>query len=279
MTGRSVRAAAAAVALVAACRPADRAVVVDSARNEADAGRAASGERADASDARNVVDAGDDRAQREVACLREHYDARVVAEATYDDGRRKTTAERIAQPDVEDIFALRYPTGAIQPVVDPEHDPGRVRLEPLFAATYGATASAVSAALVPVDFAGHKVSFHRRAAPALARVASRLDALVRNDASLGRYLRSLGGTFAARKIAGTEQTSAHAWGIAIDLDTTMSDYWRNQSGPVVWRNRIPQSIVDAFEAEGFVWGGRWFHYDTMHFEYRPELFDPRCRTP
>jgi hypothetical protein len=25
-----------------------------------------------------------------------------------------------------------------------------------------------------------------------------------------------------------------------------------------------------------VWGGRWYHYDTMHFEYRPELFDPRC---
>ena len=24
--------------------------------------------------------------------------------------------------------------------------------------------------------------------------------------------------------------------------------------------------------------GRWFHYDTMHFEYRPELLDIRCRT-
>ena len=39
-----------------------------------------------------------------------------------------------------------------------------------------------------------------------------------------------------------------------------------------WRNRFPQAIVDAFEAEGFIWGGRWYHYDTMHFEYRPELF-------
>jgi D-alanyl-D-alanine carboxypeptidase len=22
---------------------------------------------------------------------------------------------------------------------------------------------------------------------------------------------------------------------------------------------------------GFIWGGKWYHYDTMHFEYRPEL--------
>ena len=28
-----------------------------------------------------------------------------------------------------------------------------------------------------------------------------------------------------------------------------------------------------FEKYGFVWGGRWYHYDTMHFEYRPELFE------
>ena len=31
------------------------------------------------------------------------------------------------------------------------------------------------------------------------------------------------------------------------------------------------TIVDVFERHGFIWGGRWFHYDTMHFEYRPEL--------
>jgi hypothetical protein len=29
--------------------------------------------------------------------------------------------------------------------------------------------------------------------------------------------------------------------------------------------------VDIFERHGFIWGGKWAHYDTMHFEYRPEL--------
>jgi hypothetical protein len=30
-------------------------------------------------------------------------------------------------------------------------------------------------------------------------------------------------------------------------------------------------IVAIFERHGFIWGGRWSHFDTMHFEYRPEL--------
>jgi hypothetical protein len=34
---------------------------------------------------------------------------------------------------------------------------------------------------------------------------------------------------------------------------------------------MPHEIVDIFERHGFIWGGKWYHYDTMHFEYRPEL--------
>lgn len=39
----------------------------------------------------------------------------------------------------------------------------------------------------------------------------------------------------------------------------------------------PAESAPAAEAEvkierhGFIWGGRWYHYDTMHFEYRPEM--------
>ncbi len=61
---------------------------------------------------------------------------------------------------------------------------------------------------------------------------------------------------------------------------SMADYWRNSARNFAcwrgssWRNRIPQAIVEL-EAEGFAWGGRWFHYDTMHF--RMACFDARCR--
>ncbi len=36
-------------------------------------------------------------------------------------------------------------------------------------------------------------------------------------------------------------------------------------------NRTPREIMDIFEKYGFIWGGYWYHYDTMHFEYRPEI--------
>ena len=42
-------------------------------------------------------------------------------------------------------------------------------------------------------------------------------------------------------------------------------------GRYAYRNRIPWEIVEVFEKHGFVWGGKWYHYDTMHFEYRPEI--------
>jgi hypothetical protein len=34
---------------------------------------------------------------------------------------------------------------------------------------------------------------------------------------------------------------------------------------------IPLPVVQAFERQGFVWGGKWLFFDTMHFEYRPEI--------
>ena len=31
-----------------------------------------------------------------------------------------------------------------------------------------------------------------------------------------------------------------------------------------------QGIIDAFEAEGFIWGGKWDDYDFAYFEYQGE---------
>jgi hypothetical protein len=30
-------------------------------------------------------------------------------------------------------------------------------------------------------------------------------------------------------------------------------------------------VIRIFESFGFIWGGKWRYYDTMHFEYRPEI--------
>jgi hypothetical protein len=199
------------------------------------------------------------------------------ARVPFDDGKSKTFEQRLDAPDIKDIFLIPYRAGPIRPVETENEDPGRVRVEALFVATYGGPAAA-AAQQVRIRFLGMPVRVHKKIARALARVDERLAQAQKADAGLGRFLRRLSGGFAARKIAGTERTSAHAFGIAIDLGKSESDYWRWQRDkPLRWHNRFPQAIVDAFEAEGFIWGGRWYHYDTMHFEYRPELFGPPCR--
>ena len=45
---------------------------------------------------------------------------------------------------------------------------------------------------------------------------------------------------------------------------------KRRAQPFPYRSDTPAEIVEIFEKHGFIWGGRWFHYDTMHFEYRPE---------
>jgi hypothetical protein len=186
-------------------------------------------------------------------------------------------------PDLEDVFHTPYQPGPIVPVDTSDagkpEDPGRVRVEQLFFATYGATRTEVSNRLAKVKFFGLRYPFHELAAPALARVVERLEPQVKADPSLLPFLKNIGGTWSWRKIARSKSLSAHAWGIAIDLNVERSHYWRwkRRGEPLVWRNKVPQAIVDAFEAEGFIWGGRWQHFDTMHFEYRPELLSQACR--
>lgn len=87
------------------------------------------------------------------------------------------------------------------------------------------------------------------------------------------YLVPSAGTFNCRAVADTGLLSMHAFAAAIDVNVARSDYWAwaRDRGEIPYRNRIPWEIAEVFEAERFIWGGKWYHYDTMHFEYRPEL--------
>jgi hypothetical protein len=77
--------------------------------------------------------------------------------------------------------------------------------------------------------------------------------------------------------------SYHSYGVAVDLVPRSYGglwaywLWAAESGVDDWWNLdlddrlpVPQSVIDAFEAEGFVWGGKWLFFDNLHFEYRPE---------
>ena len=106
----------------------------------------------------------------------------------------------------------------------------------------------------------------------LKAVSTEIDAL---PDALKRTAYPIAGVLACRSVRDTGRDSMHAYAAAIDLNAKMADYWLWQAtsgaGPLPYRNRMPQEIVDVFERHGFIWGGKWYHYDTMHFEYRPEL--------
>lgn len=190
----------------------------------------------------------------------------------YDDGNKKSFVELLDNSDVEDMFVMKYDTTSAIPAF--LSDAGRGRCEALFKAMYGHNAKEVSKNLVTVDWFGQKLRFTKvnSANKQLERVAQELRAIPH----LAKYFKQ-SSTFYWRKVRGSNRQSAHSYGMAIDINVANSDYWlwanphKSETDKIKYKNRIPIEIVQVFEKHGFIWGGRWYHFDTMHFEYRPEL--------
>ena len=193
----------------------------------------------------------------------------------YDDKRLKNHDERLENADVEDHFTQTYP--ALTPISAPglDRDPGRFRNDDFLKKLYGGSQIEVDSNLVVVDWmpinSGEKLLFNKNenAAGQLHKVSQELDKL---PSQYMIYIVNIDSTYEYRPIQGTNRLSPHSYGIAIDLETKYTSYWLWDE-TYNYRNEIPQEIVDIFEKHGFVWGGRWYHYDTMHFEYRPEMFE------
>ena len=198
---------------------------------------------------------------------------------TFSDGRTKSYEQLLSQADPEDELYQSYPVGPDSYAPPPVNfDPGRFRCAALFKKMYGANASEVESHLTSIAWLPHFTHSFVRITKVngvdrhLAAVSLELEQLPPEDR---KFVLKTGGTFNWRPIAGSDQLSAHSFGIAIDIDPVYANYWRwagDRSGPAIpYRNQIPHHIVEIFERHGFIWGGKWYHYDTMHFEYRPEL--------
>jgi peptidoglycan LD-endopeptidase CwlK len=191
----------------------------------------------------------------------------------YDDGKEKTHDEKLDYPDLEDMLSQEYTAGSGWDSPPPENfEPGRIRYEPFFEKMYGNSESEVRKNLVTITWipgianANVRVSKINDVDKKFKEVSDELEKV---SAELQKYVKKTAGTFNYRNIAGTSRLSVHAFGIAIDINTQYSDYW--QWNGMKYKNNIPIEIVEIFEKHGFIWGGKWYHYDTMHFEYRPEL--------
>jgi hypothetical protein len=193
------------------------------------------------------------------------------------DGRQRTFQQMLDDPDILSQFAIPYPLGPLKtPGVN--EDPGRIRYEPLFRKMYGdCRKGEVAKRLASMPWMPKRggkplqVTTVNGVNQRLADVVRELETL---PSTMTQYLVPSAGTYNCRTIVNTSRLSVHAFAAAIDISTKFSDYWewsKRKDGGVVWRNRIPQQIADMFERHGFIWGARWYHVDSMHFEYRPEL--------
>jgi len=156
------------------------------------------------------------------------------------------------------------------------------------AALYGGGKRAqIEQNLVKVRFLGKTISVHRMIQERVQKIDETIRSLAKTDSDVAQFLKNLGtiGGYNWREIRGTSRISMHSFGLAIDIQPrrlgSKAIYWqweaeRNPRWMLVSQNSRwapPEAVIKAFEAEGFIWGGKWDLYDQMHFEYRPELHE------
>lgn len=193
----------------------------------------------------------------------------------YDDNKQKTYEQKLQNADLQDMLEQAYPLSDITLIPEGSFDPGRIRAYAFLKEVYGGTQSAAAKNQTVVSLGPHRLQFNKNngAADSLKSAFGELVSLICDNPGLYAHIYPLGGTFNYRVISGTNLLSAHAFGIAIDLKSDARGYWKwatREQGQLVL-DSFPREIVCAFEANGFIWGGKWAHFDIFHFEYRPEL--------
>jgi hypothetical protein len=187
----------------------------------------------------------------------------------------KSFDEKLKNASLLDQLSIPYPRGPLPRPPGPQDDPGRFRHLAFFDRMYGdCERGETQKHLTDIPWVGGSASVR---VTTVNGVADRLRAIVKEleplPEKLRRYVFPSAGAFNCRVVKDTGLRSMHAYGAAVDLNVAYSDYWLWSKGG--YRNRIPYEIVAIFERHGFIWGGKWGHFDTMHFEYRPELLEPQ----
>lgn len=197
----------------------------------------------------------------------------------FDDGQKKTFAQLLQSADLEDQLVQKYPTSSVQKPPLLNQDPGRFRYELFFRKMYGNTETEVRKNLTEIIWLP-KTLKKKLLVTKVNNVDKQLKAVsdeLERHPELLKYVNNPAGTFSWRVISGTNRLSMHSYGTAIDINLNLSHYWqwdcrcKDENVPLKYRNLIATKVVEIFEKHGFIWGGKWYHYDTMHFEYRPEL--------
>lgn len=129
--------------------------------------------------------------------------------------------------------------------------------------------------VVPLPWAGrlswdltkpcHGLRVHRLVAASLARILVQIWARAgESQKEIERLgLDRIGGGYCWRLTRGGHILSMHAFGAAVDFDPE-----HNAFGDTTPNLALPENrwVIEVFEAEGWVWGGRFGKPDGMHFQ-------------
>jgi hypothetical protein len=210
-----------------------------------------------------------------------------TAMAVADGKEDKSFNDLLANASILDQFRLAYPRGSLAAPPAVNADPGRFRNESFFRKMYGdCQKGEVQRNMTAITWLpgtwGKTVQVTRvnGVSEKLKHVSDEIDQL---PPAIRQAAYPIAGVFSCRAVKDTGRPSMHAYAAAIDLNLKTADYWLWQSAKgsaaIAYKNRMPREIIDIFEKHGFISGAKWYHYDTMHFEYRPELLRASAAAP
>ncbi|MGG7177947.1 M15 family metallopeptidase [Clostridium paraputrificum] len=193
----------------------------------------------------------------------------------YDDKVKKNNEEKLSNPDLQDILEQKYPLNKVNGLMEKSFDPGRARSYDILNEVYGSSKKTIEKNLIALKcgYTNYQFNKNNSANTSLEAALNEVIPLSKNRSDIASILYPASGTYNYRVISGTGRLSPHSYGIAIDLKSDKRDYWK-WSSEEQGNKRIleyPNELVEAFEKNNFVWGGKWGHFDILHFEYRPEI--------
>jgi hypothetical protein len=204
-------------------------------------------------------------------------------EIYYKNGKMLSFENLDRHEDFEPIF-YRYPLGPLTSLPAPVDFPEN-RSSDFLDALIGSTEHEIRASCQWVGFLGHRAYMHKICVSPLKKVEARIYEHAEKSKDVRLFLSQLSVLYSMkrRNIAGSNRLSYHAYGLAVDIIPKSYKgkdvYWRwskpleTDWGSIPYSERWhpPEEVIQAFEENGFVWGGKWYHFDTVHFEYRPEI--------
>lgn len=193
----------------------------------------------------------------------------------YDDKINKSHEEKLLNADFQDVLEQVYPLDKNNSILSENFDPGRGRPYELLNEVYGTSKKEIENNLVNLKYGYTNYQFNSKnnANTSLELALKEVMPLAKTRNDIASILYPASGTYNYRAIAGTGRLSPHSFGIAIDLKLDDKDYWKWSSKEEGSKrvSQYPKELVEAFENNNFIWGGKWNHFDILHFEYRPEI--------